>query len=48
MMRDIRDGRIKRVIVYKLDRISRSILDFANMMEVFQEYNVEFVSCTEI
>ena len=47
MMRDIRDGRIKRVIVYKLDRISRSILDFANMMEVFQEYNVEFVSCTE-
>ena len=44
MMRDIRDGRIKRVIVYKLDRISRSILDFANMMEVFQEYNVEFVS----
>ena len=47
MMRDIRAGRIKRVIVYKLDRISRSILDFANMMEVFQEYDVEFVSSTE-
>ncbi|WP_442874113.1 hypothetical protein [Cuneatibacter sp. NSJ-177] len=27
--------------------MSRSILDFANMMEVFQEYNVEFVSSTE-
>lgn len=47
MMTDIRAGKIKRVIVYKLDRISRSILDFANMMETFQEYNVEFVSSTE-
>lgn len=47
MMNDIRAGKIKRVIVYKLDRISRSILDFANMMETFQEYNVEFVSSTE-
>ena len=38
MMNDIRAGKIKRVIVYKLDRISRSILDFANMMEIFQNY----------
>ena len=34
MMSDIKTGKIKRVIVYKLDRISRSILDFANMMEI--------------
>ena len=47
MMADIRRGLIKRVVVYKLDRISRSILDFATMMETFQEYNVEFVSSTE-
>lgn len=47
MIRDIKAGKIKRVIVYKLDRISRSILDFSNMMEVFQEYHVEFVSSTE-
>lgn len=47
MMEDIRSGKIKRVIVYKLDRISRSILDFANMMEFFQSRNVEFVSSTE-
>ena len=47
MMKDIRTGKIKRVIVYKLDRISRSILDFANMMETFQKYHVEFVSSTE-
>lgn len=47
MMEDIKAGKIKRVIVYKLDRVSRSILDFANMMEIFQQYNVEFVSSTE-
>lgn len=47
MMTDIRAGKIKRVIVYKLDRISRSILDFANMMELFQKYHVEFISSTE-
>ena len=47
MMTDIKRGKIKRVIVYKLDRISRSILDFANMMEIFQKYHVEFVSSTE-
>ena len=47
MLNDIKAGEISRVIVYKLDRISRSILDFANMMEVFSEYNVEFVSSTE-
>ncbi len=44
---EIRRGRVKRVIVYKLDRISRSILDFATMMELFQQYDVEFVSSTE-
>ena len=38
---------ISLIVVYKLDRISRSILDFANMMELFQKYNVEFVSSTE-
>lgn len=47
MMSDIKAGQIKRVIVYKLDRISRSILDFASMMEEFGKYGVEFVSCTE-
>ena len=47
MLEDIKQGKISRVIVYKLDRISRSILDFANMMEVFAEHNVEFVSSTE-
>ena len=46
-MDDIKSGLIKRVIVYKLDRISRSILDFSNLMKTFEKYGVEFVSTTE-
>ena len=37
MLEAIRNGEVKRVIVYKLDRISRSILDFATMMAEFHE-----------
>lgn len=47
MLADIEKRSISRVVVYKLDRISRSILDFSNMMEVFQKYDVEFISTTE-
>ena len=47
MLEDIQQGLIDTVVVYKLDRISRSILDFTNLMELFQKYNVEFVSTTE-
>ena len=47
LIQDIEQGRIRKVIVYKLDRISRSILDFANIMGLFEKYKVEFVSSTE-
>lgn len=47
MMNDIENGVISKVVVYKLDRISRSILDFSNMMEQFGTHKVEFVSTTE-
>lgn len=47
MMTDIRAGLINKVIVYRLDRVSRSVLDFSEMMEEFQKYNVAFVSATE-
>ena len=47
MMSDIRKGEISSVIVYKLDRISRSIVDFANMMEEFAALRVQFISATE-
>ena len=47
MMQDIESGEIRRVIVYRLDRISRSVLDFANVIDVFQKYQVDFVSTME-
>ncbi len=49
MMSDIKSGRkgITKVIVYKLDRISRSILDFSSMMDTFGKLGVEFSSATE-
>lgn len=47
MMKMISQGKVSKVIVYKLDRISRSLLDFVNMMEVFKKHNVEFISSQE-
>ncbi len=47
LMRDIEAGVIRRVIVYRLDRISRSVLDFANVIDIFQKHKVDFVSTME-
>ena len=47
LMNDIRAGRIQKVYVYKLDRISRSLVDFMKMMEVFRQYGCEFASHSE-
>jgi len=43
-LRDIKSRLVKRVVVYKLDRISRSIFDFAGLMAIFQEYKVESIT----
>ena len=47
MIKDIESGLIENVIVWKLDRISRSVADFAQMMEMFKRYNVKFISKNE-
>ena len=47
LVADIQKGDISEVIVYRLDRISRSILDFSSMMVMFEKYHVEFVSSSE-
>lgn len=47
MMQDIEAGKVRRVIVYRLDRISRSVLDFANVIDIFQRNHVDFVSTME-
>ncbi|MBN2712468.1 MAG: recombinase family protein, partial [Planctomycetes bacterium] len=47
LMTDIEAGRVDCVVVYKVDRLSRSLLDFARLMEVFESHNVSFVSVTQ-
>jgi len=47
MMRKIEQGKITKVVTYRLDRISRSLSDFVNILSIFKEHNVEFVSTQE-
>jgi site-specific DNA recombinase len=47
LMADIKEDRINCVVVYKVDRLSRSLLDFAQLMQVFDNHNVSFVSVTQ-
>ena len=47
LLRNIGENRVSRVIVYRLDRISRSVLDFSSMIRFFQQHEVEFVSTME-
>src|SRR5690606_3430657 len=47
LLADIEDGRIDVVVVYKIDRLSRSLMDFAKLVEVFDRGGVTFVSVTQ-
>ena len=47
MLRDIQENRINIVLVYKIDRLTRSPKDFYALMEVFEQYKVDFISITE-
>lgn len=44
---DIEAGKIEKLIVYRLDRISRSITDFANIIDFLKEHKVDFISANE-
>jgi len=47
LMADIQAGLVDCVVVYKVDRLSRSLLDFSRLVEVFDKYKVSFVSVTQ-
>jgi len=47
LLRDIDRGKIDCVVVYKVDRLSRSLLDFSRIMETFERHGVSFVSVTQ-
>ena len=47
LMDDIRSGKVQTVVVYKIDRLTRSLMDFAKLVEVFDAHEVTFVSITQ-
>ncbi len=47
LLSDIRDHKIDVVVVYKVDRLTRSLADFAKLVELFEAHGVSFVSVTQ-
>lgn len=47
LLADIRSGKIDVIVVYKVDRLTRALSDFAKMVEIFDEHGVSFVSVTQ-
>ena len=47
LMMDIEAGRVDVVVIYKIDRLTRSLSDFSRMVEVFERHGVSFVSVTQ-
>jgi site-specific DNA recombinase len=47
LLADVRSGKIEIVLVYKVDRLTRSLADFAKLIELFDAHGVSFVSVTQ-
>src|SRR5258705_10564315 len=47
LLGDVRSGKIDVIVVYKVDRLTRSLADFAKIVELFDQHHVSFVSVTQ-
>jgi site-specific DNA recombinase len=47
LLADVEAGKVDAIVTYKVDRLSRSLLDFARMMQAFEQHQVSFVSVTQ-
>jgi len=47
LLEDVRDSKIDIILVYKVDRLTRSLADFAKLVELFDQHGVSFVSITQ-
>jgi len=47
LIQDIKDKKIDCVVVYKVDRLSRSLLDFVKLLQFFEDHQITFVSVTQ-
>ncbi|MBF0141626.1 MAG: recombinase family protein, partial [Magnetococcales bacterium] len=47
LMADVAAGKINQIVLYKLDRLTRSLMDFTKLVETFDKHNVTFASVTQ-
>lgn len=47
LIQDMEAGLVDIVVVYKVDRLSRSLMDFSRLVDAFEQHNVSFVSITQ-
>lgn len=47
LLADIQAGKVDIVVVYKIDRLTRSLMDFSKLVEIFDKHGVTFVSVTQ-
>lgn len=47
LLKDVKSGDVETIISYRLDRISRNIIDFANLLNLFEANKVKYISATE-
>src|SRR5262245_32793073 len=47
LLEDVRAGKVDVIVVYKVDRLTRSLADFAKLVELFDRHGVSFVSVTQ-
>ena len=47
LLEDIKQGKVNMIVVYKIDRLTRSLIDFSKMVDIFDKYHCSFVSVTQ-
>ena len=47
LIEDVKNGKVNNILIYKLDRLTRSVKDLISLIEMFEDYNCSFNSVTE-
>lgn len=47
LLKDVEKGKVDMIVVYKIDRLTRSLLDFAQLVKTLEKHNCSFVSVTQ-
>ncbi len=47
LLEDVKSGKVNMIVVYKIDRLTRSLMDFSKMVDLFEKHGCSFVSVTQ-